>query len=366
MHRTAPLIVALLCLPVLVHGQTLPVPVSGKASFDAKTGVYAPPPPDREPEYRKGQTFFVLNTALLDYREPPDKTKDIRLQTLTLRKWDIEIPDPPNGNPDLYFTSLFFDPLPLFGAPSFSLSEANRGRTVDDLPMKPMVEDDNVRFLQRKYEGQTVYPYGNIVLQGMPRNPNALIALTYDRNAPLRVRRVVRVRVADAVSMGLGIPPGATDTRPGTRATTRSPLIVVLEPAAQAFPIGAQTRGLGRTETDTPDLLHKLPGYCAGFYVYRLDTWDFERAFSLSSPAHIARGGTGEVREAFENSELKRGMTPEMVARLLGFPAGYRTRAELLAPLNRGAWGTWKYPGESGRELMIDFEKGKMVGSYYQ
>lgn len=332
--------------PLSANGQTLPVSTRGKASFDPKTGVYAPPPPDREPEYHKGQKFIVLNTTLLNYLEPRDKTKDIRLQVLTLKDYDLMIPDALNGNPDLYGVSLNFEEIPPFGTPSFGTSQMGSERIIDDLPMKPVIKDDDVRFLQKKYEGKIVYPYGNVAVSAIPKGASdtTQTTLQFNYRSPMRMLRIVRIRTSE-VTLAL------TDT-PDRYQKTYSRLVIVLEPLKGSAVVAFSISNSRTTR--------KNSGY-AGYYVKRFAPWDFEKTFSLSSPAHIAKLAPPKLGKALLAGELRGGMTGEMVVRICGFPPNNGSRVGNFEFLSSEKNADWWFPTTPPFSFIVKFEKGKAV-----
>ncbi|MBC8142210.1 MAG: hypothetical protein H7Y38_12300, partial [Armatimonadetes bacterium] len=339
-------VVLLVSSPLPANSQALPVPTRGKASFDPKTGVYLPPPPNREPEYRKGQKFLVLDTTLLDYRESSDKTKDIRLQVLTLKDYDREIPDPAAFNPDLYFLSIQFEKIQGFGALKYGRSSVAEDR-IDDLGgIFPLVEDDDVRYLQKKYEGKTVYPYGNVAVTAIPAEDGNTTRTTLQFNylSPLRVLRIVRVRTKEAALA----PTGIADVY----RKTHSPLVIVLKPLKGSTVVAF--------DISTNRATRKNSGY-AGYYLQRFAPWDFEKTFSLSSPAHIAKLAAPKLGKALLAGGLRRGMTGEMVARICGFPPSIDSRAANLERLTSPATDEWRFPSNPPFAFIVKFERGKVV-----
>ena len=322
-------VLALLLLAGAARAQDLPMRRHGY--FVPARNTYVPPRPDRLPTLTAGQQFLCFpdtQEALL-YHEAGGvlmRRSDLVLKVLTLTRTE----DGGGGKFVLHFA--------LEGSGREVLLSTDEG-DVTKLPgLKPLVEDDTLRRLRKKYVGRRVWPYGGLRVIGVTVQPNTGASYTVDNSRPLTLKRLVRVYNRPRLM------PLKTDAGgPPTGIQTSNPLVAILDLPADAHWGKAMFVG----PDDFAAQAQASPeSVCLGFYSGCADDWDFERTFSLADLSRLHPRWPHAMRL---------GMTPDMAAWVRGWPPEYGTRAQLRHKAQ------WRYDSETPFSDWIFFKRGRVI-----
>jgi hypothetical protein len=326
--------------PVVVHdldtGERVRVPVA--RSFDYPT--YLPPEPDRLPALAAGQRFFCLPEPdkELPYRDAngrPVPRRQIALRVLTLERAEPL----PGQKPLLTFA--------LEGFPG-KVQLASAGGVTSLPQLHPLVEDDDLRRLQARYEGKRVWPYGDFQASCITDSATASGSMGMGRSASFVLRRVVRL-----YGLGMTLCIGPSGGLGNSEFLARNPLVVVLDEPRDIGFTGMAWSGSGMPDLTEPGA--GIPKRCIGFYRHFADAWDVERAYSLvpATRAHPERPAA--IHQAVKAGHLQKGMTPDMVAWARGWPSEYGTMAEMRR------WKNWRYDDLPPFSFWVRFRNGRVV-----
>lgn len=267
-----------------------PLAVSGELR------VSLPPPPDRAPALVPGQRFLyvppdgpgpVFQGA--DGRAVPPAA--LALQVLTLRSVGVA---------DGSGARLSFDAPPAARRVSLDADPHALGAA----GLLPLIEDAALRRLRARYEGRRVW-----VSHGLPVEcgaGDAEGAMFVDgAGTSFVLQKLVRVS-AGGIDLAMNGGPGATDLSLSDFSAV-SPLVAVFAAPQGLKVIGSASSGpnLGAGQQK-----------CRVAYQFFADGWQMDRALSLAPP-RPARG------------PLRRGMMPEQVIAVQGWPTEYGSLADL-------------------------------------
>lgn len=222
-----------------------------------------------------------------------------------------------------------------------------------DLPhLYPILLDENARRMNARYEGRRVWSGGGAAC--VTDDPGSSGDFGFDSDVPVRVRRVVRVRMPGQV-MGIGGAPGYMGPRE-SEFTFDNPIIAVVEVPRSAPVQSLSWSGFGGGVGDEDFDLQSLTALCAGTYMAFADAWDMEREMSLEDPRAARARWPARFRKAAAEGEIVKGMTPDMVAATLGWPGEYATPEEMRR------WDAWRYDSTPPYNYWVYFRKGRVVG----
>lgn len=235
-----------------------------------------------------------------------------------------------------------------------------RSRTANGVypELAPLLDDPEVRQLQRRYEGRSVWAYGGLSGSCSPKT-GVSVGVGADVRSPLKVWRVLRLAQPLFLNAGGGF---GDDVGHGADSIALTPLVVLVSSGplqgtgSVAASLPAEPPRPGE-HPGTPDdsSVETLIGWvqtlgtpelCGPhFPAFLPDTWALERVFSLTPPpADLPREGTPA-----------QGMTRLNYAWRAGFPgADWGTRDELLG---KAAWHYRNIPFPS----TVSFDAGGRV-----
>ena len=211
----------------------------------------------------------------------------------------------------------------------------------------PIVEDENATALQNAYSGKLVWPRGGARLR-CGYDPYGSAFYEVSPRLPLRLRTIVRAYRNAELTLGFdGAFGDAT--------------YVAIDPLIITFEL-----------TRTPDIWgsgysdrHPAPGLsahiwaiekCRFLYSVKADVWDFMRSYSSASAASQHPDWSAATIRLINAGKISHGMTHDMVAWSLGYPAALGDRKEL----NR--LSVWRYPHAPGfGEATVYFKNGKVI-----
>lgn len=288
--------------------------------------VYLTPQPDGVPDLKPGQRFIgnpweqAGASTVSPYRDAYSG-KPITWGEIALRVATLQLIEPGQHGSRLTFA--------LEGHPGLVFLETERQAT--NLPyLIPLVTEPTVRALQSEYQGKQVWCYGGPGAQCVSTVPGMSIGLSGGVDLPLRIKRVERMCVP-RIELAIGNATFVGGDRESAFATDNS-LIVILDASAK----GLKFNGLfyaGDEDIDkaSEDVESNPRAHCLGLWDEVSDRWDFERKYCLSNPLKIHPTWSTKMRKAVLNGELINGMTRDMVAWVMGWPAIYGTKAEMLS-----------------------------------
>ena len=336
----------------LSHPTAAPTPPTqqGKTGrYDRASGKYYAPAPDRLPTLAPGQKFLCDQEGKITLRDSrtnqtiPRKNAVFRI--LTLHK--VERSGENEAGEILRLTfALEGYPVPVFWSGVGGLYE---------LPgIRPLADDDNVRFLRGKYEGKTVWSYEGLRVSVVTEDGNGA-GFGYNAETPAVVKRIYRIRGGYPQSLPIGSAPNPQDDRHSI-VQTNDPLFVELQIAPDAKPTGGSWTGnLDRNKNGVI-----FPSALA-YYDEFADIWDFERRFTLIGLPQISKRWPAVLRRAALANRLAKGMTPEMAAFVSGWPNEYGTRAELIKRATNAAKATWEYDSAPPFHFYLFFKNGSVT-----
>ena len=313
---------AMLLIPSIGTAQAKDHPMQKHGYFVAAENLYVPPKPDRLPALVPGQQFICIpdsQQSLLYHDAASGRLlprSDLALKVLTLAK----VENKSGSKSALRFV--------LEGSGRNVLLSTSEN-DVTKLPgLQPLVQDDTLRRLQKKYVGKKTWVYGSVQALSLTIQPNTGASFDFDNSQPIVIQRLVRVYKRQA---------GGVDV------VTSNPLIAVLDVPANAHWRSATFMGTPNFAAQAEASPHTV---CLGFWSNHVDDWDFERTFSLVNMYRVHPRWPHQIRL---------GMTPDMVAWIKGWPPVYGTMAQLRKE------SKWQYPTEAIFSYWVYFKNGKVV-----
>lgn len=309
--------------------------------------VYRAPTPDRLPAQTPGQRFLCLPDWMvgLPYLDAHGQT--LRQARLASKLFTLTRIDRTGRWPMVYFR--------VEGVPG--LVHIENGGPLSALPgLCLLVEDAELRRLRRKYAGRQVWGYGGIGGQCVQADSGESSAVGLDKARPCRLVHLVRIRQT-ATQLSIGTRPGVLGGVAQSAFTMDYPLVAILTPPAHTQVAGfSLARVHGRRHVrERPDgePIFQM-SQCHTLYNEFAGAWDFERTYSLISPRQAGRHWPRVLRKAVLSGEIRRGMTPEMVAWTMGYPSAYGTAAQIKVQ------SVWQYDTLPPFHYDVDFQNGKV------
>ncbi len=210
------------------------------------------------------------------------------------------------------------------------------GQAVSDLPnLTPLVEESEASALKAKYIGKQVWCYGGPGAQCVSSEPRMSISLLGSTDTPVRIRHIERIQMP-LVSLAIGQATFVGGDR-SSSFVTDNPLLVILDKRFAALDFSALSYVGEDGEKLAVEVSSNPEKYCLGLWEMLSDRWDFERSYSLTNPFKAQNKWPKKMQKAVRKGSVVIGMTHEMVAWAIGWPAIYGKKADMLS-LN-----DWKY-----------------------
>jgi hypothetical protein len=203
------------------------------------------------------------------------------------------------------------------------LREPRSGNSPALLGLVPILDDPSQRAMESWYAGKRVWTRGH--LQNLCASKPGL-NIDWPSNVIARVQHVYRVDVP-FFELALGHNIGASGYGRDSGFESSSPLLVTLTP---------------KTEGDDPTR-------CADPFLFFADAWDMQRALSTSSVRQAHPDWPPTMLDAIEQGRVQVGMTHEMVAWAIGFPADRRPLSELYR------LSSWSYDDQPANNYYVEF-----------
>ncbi len=279
--------------------------------------IFIAPPPDQEPQLDAGQRFIFLPPlrsdvgaiAFTNAAGDPVATSSMLARILILEHVDA-------ARMQLRLEGTDFDVY---------VPKAPDAMSAPGL--YPLVVDDSVKHLRAKYAGRQVWGYGGLYayLSGG------------GTSGPLAVEGIYRAAGYGAV-LGIGSPQyWSADL--ASDFVALDPLVIRFgTPAIYAKPGPAVP-------------LEQVPAS----YAILSDVWDFERSYSLVSMTRMHPEWPAATLDAIGQHEVEMGMTKDMIAWMLGYPAAYGTK-EQVQKLD-----VWTYEAPAPFGYTVYFRNGVVV-----
>lgn len=317
--------------------------------FSPEKRFYMPPAPREEPSLVPGRHFFCLSGMPQVFITPDDKpvlSEEVAMKVLVLR----EVSDK-----RLTFTSED-------GTTTYVLPLIAPLKDTESLPsgIVPVLEDVESEALRKKYEQEFVFPFPGFTV--------SRDQITYYGFHIAKIR-LLRLRLSSRYSLLTG----------GYEFEAYDPLIALFDLPHGGHHVGSNDPALWTmspddinelsagieeihplfTQTDGGHLLFARKGKPT-YYAYFASTWDLERAISRVSvedasvrwPATYRNAVLSPAPEAERFSSIRKGMTPDMVAWIMGWPPQYGTRDELRRQ------SRWTYRGPATGDVSVFFRNG--------
>lgn len=307
--------------------------------YDAAHYQFIAPRPDALPTLTPGQRFLYLpggeSTALTDATTGaavPGLTQ--ALHVLRLQTVKVTQQEPEGDTFDLTIKTAGEGP---------TLRWQGTGSLYDLPGLFPLVEDDTVRALRRRYQSHVVHPYNTRDVTIVTEDAQKLRTYQMSNPLPAKVAAIYRLRTGAQFTAAIGGYGEYQET-----IYTHDPLLVVWQVPGQTEPMQSWR---ARAEKHVPD----LPSPASVKYSLFADAWDFERTCTLTSFTQAARTWPAKQRRAALRGEVIPGMTPEQVAYLKGWPAIYGSKAELSRR------SVWDYPRPAPFYQTVSFSKGHVT-----
>lgn len=287
---------------------TLPdgdVIVGARASL-ADWRIYIPGTAAQTPQVRLGQQFLVLPGDSTIYRDASGREiprRDIAMRTAALAHTYGDVSD--------------FD---VQGTPY--IVRANANASVGEIDgLLPLVDDGNVRDLNARYDGRSIWGRGGLGSQCVLQDAGGSFSGWGPSDKPYRVKRVFRV-YHSYYELAIGPQVGAAGGDRQSGFIDESPIVAWLD-------VPHDVKYTGMMGTGSMSVAPHAGGLdpsdaCVAYYMIFADAWDMDRAYSLAPPP----SGLGEMRV---------GLTRQQVTWLLGYPAEFAP----VAQLNR--LSAWRY-----------------------
>lgn len=315
--------------------------------FSAKGHFYMPPAPREAPSLTPGRRFFCLSERLHGLLTPdgePAPDSEVTLKILVLREVSAD---------RITFASED-------STKSYVLPLAKPQPTAESLPgwIVPVLEDVEEETLRKKYEGRFVFP---LPLFTLNRSWNGYHGALYYRFHSAKVR-LLRLRLPHPYSLNAG----------GYEFLAYDPLIALFDLPYGAYSVSAEEPALWNMSPDDRDELFRQIDRRKANAVpfarksedissaYFAGAWDLERTLSRISigeesvrwsPA-FRNAVLGVARQSELFSSIRKGMTPDMVAWVMGWPPRYGTREELRRQ------SRWTYRGAATGDVSVFFRNG--------
>ncbi|MHB1456771.1 MAG: hypothetical protein ACYC0V_07640 [Armatimonadota bacterium] len=237
--------------------------------------------------------------------------------------------------------------------------EAELAQGVDKLPsLNLLVDDDTVAQLRRKYEGKKVWQYGGAGSLWSRGNANESFSVSGPITTSWVIRKIVRAYTG-GTELRIGRAPGLIGGDTESAFTVSNPLFVTLSPSKPMQFEGFSGWESNSTDPDAAgDELETMMGSkprSGVYYMIFADAWDFEREYSLSNPMTTHPEWSALMRKAVIKGELRKGMTHDMVAWVMGWPGEYGT-----IPVMR-LWKEWRYDSLPPFSYMVYFKNGRVT-----
>jgi hypothetical protein len=218
----------------------------------------------------------------------------------------------------------------------------------------PVLEDAETEAMREKYEGKSVWAYSGFSLDAVMPDPKLSVSVGFSgRTAPAKFRRLLRLRLPRPVILSAG-QFGGYIGETETAFAAYDPLIVLLEPTGASGSVSASA--VGGLSPEGEAMLQSPRKYALGYYAVFAGAWDLERGISRMSLTQASRGWSPTFRKAVLAGELRKGMTPEMVAWVQGWPSQYGTQAEVQR------LDTWIYGDIPPYDVRVFFRNGRVTG----
>lgn len=310
---------------ILLRNRTQPSAYFAKQaplSMDSDPGLYYGPVPDKRPSASPGQQFLVLpsdlgpaggNSELIASKTGKHLTwHEVVFRTLELHA----IQSLSDGQHRYSFL--------VEKRPGIVYLDAKGG--ICSLPhLIPVVTDSVVRALKAKYEGKRVWRYPGEYDEHRDKcmldRAGSSGRLSDNIAASFIITRIERLYATSHLSL---------PTSFGNQGyESVCPLLVFLK---------AQPSG-----------------HCLGIYRLLSDAWDFERAYSLTSPLDPGRKWPAKAKTMILSGKISKGMTPDMIAWAIGWPSSTATKNDLLE------LDHWLYYAPPPYSMDLYFKKGRLA-----
>lgn len=334
--------------PVIPESDPVPpmirVPVRPAQSevgrFLPKERLYLPPAPRERPSLAAGRKFFCLRddiAGLVREDGKPISNDELSLNVLVLR----EIADS-------QLTLVSED-----GRRTYTLLLKTPPKDTEDIPsgIVPVLEDVESEAMRKKYEGKFVVPYPYFHLTGRLRNPEYEGGFEF---TGATLRRLLRLHMTRRQSLSTGW--YDFETYDPIIALFDAPYglnVIVGKGQLDPWMVGQEVLDMARDATRS--------GYATCFAFFA-GAWDMERDVSLVPWETMVARTSPVYRKAISSAReerwaylyIRKGMTPDMVSWLIGWPPGYGTRKELRAR------SRWTYRDPATGEVSVFFRNGRV------
>lgn len=324
--------------------------------FSPEKRFYMPPAPREEPSLVPGQHFFYLGGMPQVLITPDDKpviNAEVAMKVLVLREVSAK---------RLTFASED-------GTKTYILPLLTPLKDAESLPggIVPILEDVELEALRKKYEREFVFPFPGLTLH---RDWRTYTDVAY-YSCHIAKIRLLRLCLSSPSSLVTG----------GYEFQTHDPLIALFDLPYGGHSLGANEALLWSmspedrsdlfaeidekpplfTQKDGGHLLFARKGNPT-YYAFFAGAWDLERAISHVSVEDASARWSATYRnavlspapEAERFSSIRKGMTPDMVAWIMGWPPQYGTRDELRRQ------SRWTYRGPATGDVSVFFRNGRV------
>ncbi|MHB1457558.1 MAG: hypothetical protein ACYC0V_11655 [Armatimonadota bacterium] len=316
--------------------------------FTASNRTYMPPKPRSIPSMKVGQKFlFTADESEHPYMdattERPVPSDAMIMQVLTL----VQVKKPWLRKQSLYFTM-----------------DRYRGRICTELPhgavnppgMYPLVEDDTLDDLRRRYEGKMVWQYGGANAYWSTGNTNESVSVSGPASTSWLIHSISRVYVG-AYPLRIGYAPGFIGEDTESSFADNNPLFALLSPSKplKMQSISKWIASDGNSSYGNSENEYARHPESGVHYLVFADAWDFERAFSTIDPLTAHPEWSRLMRHAVMDGEIRKGMTRDMVVWVIGWPGEYARIQEMRT------WDEWRYDGMMACNYMVYFRNGRVT-----
>jgi hypothetical protein len=278
--------------------------------------IYVAPQPRATPALQIGRRYLVVPIANVVYAD--DHARTIPWSAISLRVARVTTIDSET-------VMLRVENTP------YTLRETRSGDASTLLGLVPLLEDATQTAMQAWYGGKRIWVRGQ--LQSLCASDPAASNINWDGSLTIRVRNVYRVALP-FFELALGQNVGGSGYGRASGFQVSSPLLITLD---------ISNTGAGAR--------------CNDAYAFFADGWDMQRALSTSSVRATHPSWPTEILKSIDDGAVRVGMTHEMVAWSIGFPA-FPGAVSDLYHLSR-----WDYDDDPGQTYYVDFgENGKVKG----
>lgn len=316
--------------------------------FSARNRTYIPPKPMSIPSMKVGQKYlFIADESEHPYMdsttEKPIPSSVMVMKILTL----IQIENPWFRKQILHFT--------MDGYHGRIRTQISRG-AVNPPGMYPLVEDDTLNDLRHRYEGMRAWQYGGANAYWSTGNPSESVSVSGPVSTSWVIRRISRVYVG-AYPLRIGYAPGFIGEDTESSFADNNPLFILLSPSKplKMQSISKWIASDGNSSYGSAENEYARHPESGAHYLVFADAWDFERAFSTTDPLTAHPEWSHSMRHAVMDGEIRKGMTRDMVAWVIGWLGEYATIPEMRT------WDEWRYDGMMAYDYMVYFRNGRVA-----